>query len=505
MTLWEIWTTDPLRSIGMLIVPVAVLLTLREWRRSGWELQGIWWGLVLLILACLAVVQPRFLLLSWRSSVLFRVNLLPEALPLYLYGSGVILLFAGPRIWRRAWFPLALLLFAQPVPHAFVYLLDYPLQSFSARTARAFATLIGFVPSNSEALRLMFTPTFGMFIAPGCDGIRGAVGLGYAALIVGYLKRVSLGRWLLYVSSGVLLGHLFNLIRLCALVLYYRVAVGHQALENVAREADYVIGGVLFFIAIILFLAVVFRPGDAAISKLEMPKSSAGSYSSPGRYHAPRIAVVSILGLLTFVPAVNAIRSQRHSLHAFLRNGRLHPQDLNNLLPRQVGDFKLVRAWQEESSEGVMMESGAYRSPASDEVTLGIWLVHSTHNAHDSWIVRGESPELRSLRNYTTLQDRVVPFDTALYTDGISDRFAGTVDCTPSLCRTNFALINALSLALWQSSDFTVDDSRAVSFFFSIERPRNGTAKDMVAKELSTEAQGFLSGVDFTELSRRFQ
>src|SRR3974390_1639426 len=210
MTLWEIWTTDPLRSIGMLIVPVAVLLTLREWRLSGWELQGTWWGLVLLILASLTVVQPQFLLLSWKFSLSFRVNLLPEALPLYLYGSGVILLFAGPRVWRRAWFPLGLLLFAQPVPHGFVYLLDHPLQSFSARTARAFATMIGFPPTNSEALKLMFTPTFGMFIAPGCDGIRGSVGLGYAALIVGYLKRVSLGRWLLYVCSGVLLGHLFN-------------------------------------------------------------------------------------------------------------------------------------------------------------------------------------------------------------------------------------------------------------------------------------------------------
>jgi exosortase J len=487
----------------MLIVPVAVLLTVREWRLSGWELKGTWWGVLLLILSYLAMVQPRFLALSWKSS--FRVNLLPQAVPLYLYGSGVILLFAGPRVWRRAWFPLALLLLAQPVPDAFVRLLDYPLQSFSARTARAFAAMIGFAPMNPETLKLMFTPTFGMFIAPGCDGIRGAVSLGYAALIVGYLKRVSVGRWLLYVCGGVLLGHLFNLIRLCALVLYYRVAVGHSALEGVAREADYVIGGILFFIAIILFFAVVFRPRDRATAKSETPKADAGSHRGPIRYLVPRIALISILGMVALIPAMNAVRRQRHSLHAFLHDGRLHKQDLDNLLPKQFGDFRLVRTWQEETNGVVMMESGAYRSPASDEVTLGIWLIQRTHNVHNSWIVQGESPELRSVRNYATLQNRMVPFDTAFYTDGISDKFAGTVDCSPSLCRANIASINALSLTLTQSSDFAVDDSRAVSFFFSIERAHNAAGKEVVARELSSEAEDFLCGVDFGELSRRFQ
>src|SRR5208282_1924785 len=121
----------------------------------------------------------------------------------------------------------------------FLYL-DLPLQSLSAHIARSFANMIGFPPTNPELLRLMFTPDFGMFIAPGCDGMRGAVTVGYVALIVGYLKGVSIPRWLLYVTGAVLLGHLFNLIRLCTLVLYYRVAVGHPALEHVAKQADYV-------------------------------------------------------------------------------------------------------------------------------------------------------------------------------------------------------------------------------------------------------------------------
>src|SRR3974390_2988261 len=38
--LWEIWTIDPLRSIGMFILPISIILILRVWRDHGWELRG---------------------------------------------------------------------------------------------------------------------------------------------------------------------------------------------------------------------------------------------------------------------------------------------------------------------------------------------------------------------------------------------------------------------------------------------------------------------------------
>jgi hypothetical protein len=34
-SLWKTWTSDPLRSIGMLIPPASILLTLRVWRMAG--------------------------------------------------------------------------------------------------------------------------------------------------------------------------------------------------------------------------------------------------------------------------------------------------------------------------------------------------------------------------------------------------------------------------------------------------------------------------------------
>jgi len=91
-----------------------------------------------------------------------------------------------------------------------------------------------------------------MFIAPGCNGIRGSVTMGFIALIAGYLYRF---RWYanaLVVIGAILLGYIFNLVRLCLLVLYYVAALHLTSLQNKAEGADYLIGGVLFLVATLL-------------------------------------------------------------------------------------------------------------------------------------------------------------------------------------------------------------------------------------------------------------
>ena len=46
--LWALWTTDALKSIGMFIPLVSFVLILRVWRSLGWEMEGNWWGLIIL-------------------------------------------------------------------------------------------------------------------------------------------------------------------------------------------------------------------------------------------------------------------------------------------------------------------------------------------------------------------------------------------------------------------------------------------------------------------------
>ncbi len=120
---------------------------------------------------------------------------------------------------------------------------------------RAFAQWIG-VPLAVDDLRLMFSPALGMFIAPGCNGLRGALAMGFLTLIAGYLYRLPL--WLrgAYCLLGVVLAYLLNLVRLCGLVLCYRVAVNFKPLARHMEAADYALGSLIFISAAIFLFAL---------------------------------------------------------------------------------------------------------------------------------------------------------------------------------------------------------------------------------------------------------
>jgi len=249
--LWQLWLTDPLRSIGMLIPPTSLVLALRAWTLGDWRNGGSWWGLALAAAAMAGTMlvsglMPRLNILA--GSHMMSVGLLPIGALLCAYVSGVVLLFGGTATWRKAAFPLLLLLFVNPVPGRFNALVDLPLQHFAALTARAFAALLH-VPVSEGTLKMMFATDLGMFIAPGCDGVRGATTMGYLALVIGYLYRMPRGRWAAYVAGAVLLAYVFNLLRLCGVVGYYWVALRVPAIANDGTEVDYAIGGVLFTLA----------------------------------------------------------------------------------------------------------------------------------------------------------------------------------------------------------------------------------------------------------------
>jgi exosortase J len=502
LELWDMWMDDPLRSIGMLIVLASVILTLRVWRQMGWELRGSWWGLAL-VLPAVGMSGLRHTFASYLHLGPLGLNLLAPKGVLYLFGSGFVLLFAGARVWRRAWFPLALLLCAQPVLHVFLMYGDLPLQDISAHMARSFAVLIGFPPTDKELLRLMFTPDFGMFIAPGCDGVRGALTMGYLALIVGYLKKVSVPRWIAYVVGGVLLGYLFNLIRLCALVLYYRIAVGHPGLQHFAKNADYIIGGCLFLVGALLFLWIVLRK-DEVQDAMAAPPRATGPTARDRQLFPWRAAAFAVPALLAVVPGVHAIATFHLSFSARVHEGIITPAQLDAMLPKQIGSHTLSRAWQESANGRVVVESGAYDRGSGDEIVLGVWLLSTQHNMHVSWMARGEDPLLRGDRTFMTARGPA-PFDTAFYSDGITDSIAGNAFCTPANCISPPEGSHEGVAFTLQPPDFQSVGKRTVSMFFRIDRPHTSAPQAATYQQLTTEAREFLAGVDFNDLSRRFQ
>ncbi len=508
--LWRCWTTDPLRSIGALIPPVSIILTLRVWKQNGWQLRGSWWGLAVLSAAFfISILHASAELFVTAGGAL--VSLIPLTLPVYLYGSGIVLLFAGPRVWGKAWFPLGLLLLSQPVPVLTSSMIDIPLQNISARVARDFATLIHFAPTTPQ-LRLMFSPDFGMFIAPGCDGIRGAVTLGYLALVLGYLKRVSLGRWAAYVVGGVLLGYLFNFIRLCVLVIYYRIALGHPALENVAKQADYVIGSCLFLLAILIFLRLAsLKEGKAAPADL----AKSGGTSTSTKSLLIRCAAFAAVLLAVLALPSSALRSRQSALAST-------PSSATALarFPKQIGSFALTRTWYEQSGGQTLVESGAYSAPysanGSDEIILAVWVAPYVyyHDANSCWLARGLTPELVTSLPFVTAQGKSVELSTGFYNDGVTDSIVVSVVCTPGTCSNSQQLASKGRFSFFvlkpQVSELAGGTAHPVPIMIRIDHLQtdqlhSGASKTVTESALTAEAQKFLAGLDPMSLSQAFQ
>jgi exosortase J len=417
---WRLWVSDPLRSIGMFMPVVAIVLIVREWRRLGWEMRPTWWGLVPLLFAAviLTVRQTRWVYLNLRGGS--SIDLLPDGLVLALYVAAFLLMLGGAQVCRRALFPLILLLLVNPVPNIFS-LLDLPLQHLSAGMARHFAALIGEHPDGTQ-LRLMFTPDFGMFIAPGCDGIRGAVALGYLGLFASYWRGLSVPLRLLSAISGVALGYLFNFVRLCLLVIYYKIGESFPSIQPHGAMVDYAIGAVLFLVASVCFATVFFR----APARAELIVSGPDVHS--GRLLDGHWAIAAFLLVSMTIAAINirALASEARAAGVLNRN---HPSILQ--FPAAVGRYHLVNNWDEYLTTGFK----AYRwgrysdGMPDDDVLLGLWVVGGYHNALDSHLIRGEKADVGSDIVHNSADGVNTVYNTFSYDDGLGRVFAASTSC----------------------------------------------------------------------------
>jgi exosortase J len=443
--LWRIWTADALRSIGMYFPIVSIVLILRIWRGLDWETCGTWWGLLPLYFAVIMARDGGNALQAVAFSPRIAVTLLPLGLTVFAYGSGVVLLLGGVRVWRAALFPIALLLFVNPVPKAF-QLVDLPLQFVSAHVAQSFALAIGVHPDVNQ-LRLMFAPGFGMFIAPGCDGIRGAVTLGYLALILGYVYRFSIRARTLWVTSAVALAYGFNLIRLCFLILFYRVALSFPGLQAHAGGADYLIGGLLFLSAAILFALVVRwqQPGEpgSMVPDRSLRQGSARPNAMPqtGVKNRPLYRPGAVVSLVVVALCFSAVRE----LAAIVRGQSASDRSqlaTADLLPEQMGKYRLLRTWSEQDwLSHLAYRWGAYSNgDPGNEIDVALWLGPGVHYPIACHISAGERPAWEEVRALPTSQGGSATFALYFYNEPAGQTLEATTVCDRGGCNEHLLL-----------------------------------------------------------------
>jgi hypothetical protein len=195
----------------------------------------------------------------------------------------------------------------------------------------------------------------------------------------------------------------------------------------------------------------------------------------------------------------------RESLLASIRKGEVTLNQLNDRMPKQLGDYRLGRAWQEMRGSEPVIETAAYRTDASNEIDLGIWLAPSGHSVHNSWLTRGESPQMHATINFATAGLRTLSFDTAFYSDGVTDSLTGDIYCTPSICLPPPESADGMHWGVKKSIDFSTRGERAVPIFFIVQAPHTNAPISAVEKNLLDESQSFLRNIDFPGLSEKFQ
>jgi exosortase J len=498
LSLWTLWTTDALKSIGMMIPVVSLALILRAWRGIGWESEGTWWGLVLL-LTTMAAVHVReqaavVLVISPQWAVFFP----PLSLVAFAYVSGVVLLFGGSRLYRAALFPIVLMWFVNPIPHVFNVWVDLPLQHASAHIARAFAMNLGH-KLTPDHLRLMFTPEFGMFIAPGCNGIRGSITMGFIALIAGYVYRF---RWYanaLVVVGAILLGYVFNLARLCLLVLYYMVALHFPSLQDKAENADYVIGAALFLCATMLLFNAIHRLRDSNGRSLkEAAVAERGAERAPRTRYA-RLAAMAAIGLIGWA-GIATVHGETAQSASGTAPGKF---------PERLGNYTLVRTWNETVVGGQVVYVWAEYSQAGGRIpiTMGVSPVLGSHDPLICHSARGDDPVWQGQVSVATAGDVQVAFSSALFSDGVSRSLEASTICNGSECgefvtgRPHFGFVYSRPDARGLLSQH---EERPIPVLLRVESLDATESNDMARDKLTGVLRDFLASVRVNEITQSY-
>ncbi len=503
--LWAMWTTDALKSIGMIIPIVSFLLILRVWRSLGWEMEGTWWGFVLLLAVSILVKLRDQSIMVLVLSPEWSLYIPPPSLVVFAYAIGIVLLFGGLRLFRASLFPLILLLFVNPVPHLFNVYVDLPLQRASAHVARGFAMALG-QPLSPDKLRLMFTPDFGMFIAPGCNGIRGAVTMGLISLVAGYLYRFRWRAHVLVVLGAVLLGYLFNFVRLCVLVLYYLVALKIPALQDQAENADYIIGAALFFAAVYLLHAVIQHLGSKSgseqagvlVLKQDTPKTRSGGASFYGRVVALSVLVaVGLFGVVTGImaPGPSAeLKADETALGQF---------------PQAVGKYTLARRWNENLLTGALLFHWAEYAPVDGgtHIAIGVSPVLGSHDTLVCHSARGEDPIWHGQQGFAT-SDARTNFSVAFFNDGTTQYLEATTLCNGTSCGEYSTSPGRMGIVYSRPHPETLlsqNAQRPIPILLKAETIDTTLPADIARRKLSGDVSAFLGGVSLDSLTRPYR
>lgn len=262
------------------------------------------------------------------------------------------------------------------------------------------------------------------------------------------MRRISACSSILTSLGALLLGYALNLLRLCVLVVYYRVGVSFPSIQKLGADVDYAIGCTLFLFAA-LGLGLLIRSLEpstvAGIQKAKQRPGVERSGSSAGvRRQRYAVAARALCFLaLTFAFIVPELRSSAWSPAL-----RPNEQEVLSSFPATVGPYRLTRTWAEHDSNGMIVLAMAEyftsleTGDTAKSFTFGLWVGSAHHLVADSKFIQGIQAQWTGSFDATAQQALPVHFVTSFYDDGISRQYDSESTCSQTGCSGHLSMFS---------------------------------------------------------------
>ena len=331
--------------------------------------------------------------------------------------------------------------------------------------------------------------------------------MGLIALVAGYLYRFRWRANLLVVLGAVLLGYVFNFVRLCVLVLFYLVALHFPWLQDRAENADYLIGAALFFVAVYLLYIVIqhlgSKPGAEPASVVALPQiQPEAAVVEPSFY--PRVAALSVLVALGLFSVIQQMHAGGPSAEL------LADETAFGQFPESVGNFTLVRRWNENLLTGALLFHWAEYAPAGGgtHISLGVSPVLGSHDTLVCHTARGEDPIWHGQQTFPTAGGLPVAFSSSFYNDGTTQYMEATTLCSAGGCgehTTNPGYIGLVFSRPHPETLLSQNAARPIPILLRAETADTTLPVDTARSQLGQDLTSFLSAVSLEALTRPYR
>jgi exosortase J len=180
------------------------------------------------------------------------------------------------------------------------------------------------------------------------------------------------------------------------------------------------------------------------------------------------------------------------------------------LYPQRLGNYTLVRSWNESLATGPIVYVWAQYAPTGGgtPITIGVSPDLGWHDPYMCHFSRGEKPLWRGqLAIATAAAIAPINFNSAFYDDGVTRYVEASTMCRGNTCgefateRTHFAFVYTHPDPESLLSD---DPRRPIPVLIRAETVDTGIPADATRQELTVDLRSFLASVKLDDLIRPY-